>query len=422
MKKLLVLLLFSLLVFHLPAVRKALIIGNSDYGSQERNLNNPVNDATLLESTLKKYSFSVSKTINVNKRGFRDAVENFAEGLQSDDEVIFYFSGHGAQVNGRNYLLPSGCDIRREDDCDIEAVSANWILGLLSDAKTVIFILDACRNNPYIKKTKGDAVKGLAPMRTQSDKNQMIIYATEDGTEARDGEGKNSPFVQALVSNIEKSDKKLQDMLLDIKIEVIEATHKEQIPTAYGIMSDFYFKPRKVQTPRMEIENAVKRNPDTFSSGGGSNAPNPNYPKAVGWVNDFSGVLSEAKITEMTNWITKLKEKTDVEIAVVTVKELHGIDCRVFANELYKTWGVGNEQDEGVMLLITTTERELKFEVGYGLESVLTDQVTQNIYYKMKTTLMDSKDYNKAIEDAVVAMIIRICSSRNINPSAVIYK
>ena len=118
----------------------------------------------------------------------------------------------------------------------------------LSEAQNSIFILDACRDNPFIRK-KSSSQKGLAAMKTLSGKSQLIIFATEDNQLAYDGSDENSPFAEALVQNIENSDAKLQDMLPFIKRDVLAKTDQQQSPTAYGIlMSDFYIKEKRAQT------------------------------------------------------------------------------------------------------------------------------------------------------------------------------
>lgn len=247
MKKLIIIALLALLLGVLGAARKAVIIGNSDYQSPERNLTNPVNDARLLESTLSKYGFQVSTLLNATRSQTRNLIHATAENLAPTDDLVFYFSGHGIQVNGINYLIPVGSDIRTEVDCEDEAITANWIVEKLSEAQNSIFILDACRDNPFIRK-KSSAAKGLAAMKTLSGKSQLIIFATEDNQVAYDGKGINSPFAEALVHNIDNLDAKLQDMLPGIKRDVLAKTANQQSPTAYGIlMNDFYFKEKRSQ-------------------------------------------------------------------------------------------------------------------------------------------------------------------------------
>ena len=263
MKRLLIsILIVTCALGTLSAARKALLIGNANYGSSAKNLKNPVSDTQLLERVLKDKGFSVSSHLNTGQKAFRDAVRKFGEGLKSEDEVVFYFSGHGAQINGVNYLIPIDADIVNDYDCETEAVSANWVLNSLSQAVTGIFILDACRNNPYLK-SKGEGSRGLAAMKTVTP-SQIIIFATEEGKEALDGSGANSPFVEALATQISSSHQKFTDMLPLIKQEVLQKTNHRQSPTAYGIPTQpFYFslapevkedKPVTPAPPKPQIE------------------------------------------------------------------------------------------------------------------------------------------------------------------------
>ena len=93
---------------------------------------------------------------------------------------------------------------------------------------------------------------------------------------------------------------------------------------------------------------------------------NTDIPQPTGWVNDYAGVLTEANKAELTNWLTELKEKTDVEMAIAIFADIGGMDYSNFATDLFRAWGVGNIKDEGILLLIAVQERKIKFEVGYG--------------------------------------------------------
>jgi len=245
MKKYLVLLSMVLLLAGLFAARKAVVIGNSTYSPYLNDLSNPVNDALLLQKTLTNTGFQVSLLTDASRRQIRDLVQEVSQELKESDELFFYYSGHGIQVNGVNYLLPIGADIQDEIDCEDEAISANWMLGKLSAAGTVIFILDACRDNPFLR-TKSSSSKGLAVMKTLSGKNQIIVYATEENQLAQDGSGGNSPFAEVLARHIDSSEQKFQEMLPSIKREVLAKTNNAQSPTAYGILlNDFYFREPK---------------------------------------------------------------------------------------------------------------------------------------------------------------------------------
>lgn len=139
------------------------------------------------------------------------------------------------------------------------------------------------------------------------------------------------------------------------------------------------------------------------------------FPAAQGWVNDFGGVLSPETKAELTAWLTELKEKTGVEMAIAIFPDLGGADYQNFATDLYREWGVGTQKDEGVLLLIALAERKIKFEVGYGSEEYLTDIYTNTAYQEMLNSFAASKDdYNKAVKIATLVILNRIAQTKNV--------
>jgi len=245
----------------LNAARKALVIGNAAY-SGKQSLNNPLNDAADISSALKELGFSVTSLQNLSLRGLKEGIDAFTLNLSPVDEVLFYYSGHGAQASGENYLIPIGASIKTPADYAWEAVSASWALQRMAVARLTIFVLDACRNDPT---TKSFGVKGLAKLEPENG-SQYVIYATEKDAEALDGASRNSPFAESFVRNLRSSPKKIEDMMKDVRAEVRRATSNQQNPTAYGILDmDFYFnssaspavteaKPVTPTTPKPQIE------------------------------------------------------------------------------------------------------------------------------------------------------------------------
>ncbi|MFO0348973.1 MAG: caspase domain-containing protein, partial [Alphaproteobacteria bacterium] len=137
-----------------PEPRFALVIGVEDYGPEIGRLKNPVNDARLLAATLERVGFRVTRLENVNRRQFRDAAAAFGNRLKAGGPTavgLFYFAGHGLQVNGRNWLVPKGAVVNSEADVEDETVRADYVLDQMDLARNQlnIVILDACRNNPF---------------------------------------------------------------------------------------------------------------------------------------------------------------------------------------------------------------------------------------------------------------------------------
>jgi len=129
--------------------RIALVIGNSAYSSGP--LKNPVNDAADMAAILKKLGFSVTLKKNARLQEMDEALEAFGNRLKRGGVGLFYYAGHGVQVNGANYLLPIGAKINKEADVKYQAVDANKILDEMATANNGlnIVMLDACRDNPF---------------------------------------------------------------------------------------------------------------------------------------------------------------------------------------------------------------------------------------------------------------------------------
>lgn len=172
-----VLLLWPVLALAEP--RTALVVGNAGY--RDSPLNNPVNDARDVAEALRAMGFEVVQRENLDKRGFDAVVGDFARRLKERGGVgLFYYSGHGAQVKGENFLIPVSAAIASEADVEYEAVNAGRILRNMEQAGNGlnIVVLDACRNNPYRSWYRSET-KGLARMDAPT--GSIIAYATAPG-------------------------------------------------------------------------------------------------------------------------------------------------------------------------------------------------------------------------------------------------
>ena len=160
--------------------RVALVIGNSAYtDTKMAELPQAKNDAQGMETALKQFGFQVTLLIDADKRMMVDAVARFRQQLRNDNVALFYFSGHGLQENGINYLIPLASGIKENVDVPYKAVSANWVLDSMEKQNKQgvnIMILDACRN-PFPDSNKGIPA-GLAPMKATG---SIIAYATASG-------------------------------------------------------------------------------------------------------------------------------------------------------------------------------------------------------------------------------------------------
>jgi len=239
---------FALLLFvPLLAVaepRVALVIGNSAYASGP--LRNPANDADLMSETLKKVGFDVIERRDADQVAMKRAIQDFGARLEAAGPKavgLFYYAGHGVQLEGRNYLIPTTAKIEREGDVEIEAVSADWVIAQMRYARNAlnIVILDACRNNPFVRSLRS-ADRGLAMMYAPT--GILIAYSAAPGSVAEDGEGRNSPYTTALSRAMLEVHEPLLEVFAEVREDVLAATGQRQVPGEYDEVvggRHFYF-------------------------------------------------------------------------------------------------------------------------------------------------------------------------------------
>jgi uncharacterized caspase-like protein len=204
---------------------------------------NSVNDAQDIAAQLKTFGFEVILKTNADKKTMLYAIDDFERKIRNADTAMFYFSGHGLQVNGRNYLLPLGSHIKTESDIEIECVDAYRILGKMesSGERVNLVVLDACRNNPLARMFRGLS-RGLA--RMDAPKGSLIAYSTAPGDVAEDGFGQNSPYTEALKRHMRAPGMNIEIMFKQVRKDVIASTGGRQIPwEATSLIGDFYFVP-----------------------------------------------------------------------------------------------------------------------------------------------------------------------------------
>ena len=189
MQRLLLSLLLIVLVPSAHAQRYALVIGNSNYGSNIGALKNPINDAKDMSALLRKKDFKVTTLTNANQRQMEQSIAQFSKQLNEKNAVgLFFFAGHGIEVGGRNYLIPLNANINGEGDVKYEAVDAGRVMSGMEYAGNNLnmIVLDACRNNPFARSFRS-ASRGLA--RMDPPKGSLVLYATSPGDVAADGSG-----------------------------------------------------------------------------------------------------------------------------------------------------------------------------------------------------------------------------------------
>jgi hypothetical protein len=251
---LLVSLTLTLPAFAQSVVKSALVIGNTHYPSPNA-LNNPTHDADIVGNALSQLGFTLvgnGPMKDVDLPTFKKAVSDFAEVAGKSDVVVFYFSGHGIQMEGENYLVPIDADpIHGASDVPVQMIAASEILSILdkTEIRLKIIILDACRDNPfatkgYLAPTKGLAImsQGLTAMRAPI--GTVIWYATQPGATASDVGANGGPFSNALAENVVKPGDDIYAVFNHTGIAVMKSTNKRQQPwlAATPLDGDFYFR------------------------------------------------------------------------------------------------------------------------------------------------------------------------------------
>ncbi len=233
--------------------RIALVIGNSAYSFGP--LKNPVNDATDMAATLKKLGFNVTMKKNAKLHEMDEAIEAFGNKLKKGGVGLFFYAGHGVQVNGVNYLIPVDARINKESDVKYKAMDVNKILDEMANANNGlnIVILDACRDNPFTRSFR-NATRGLAIVST-APTGTFISYSTSPGNVARDGEGRNSPYTKALIKYMQEPEVSITDVFMNVRKELREEIG--QVPWELSSLEGkFYFnsgRANKVAEPIKDI-------------------------------------------------------------------------------------------------------------------------------------------------------------------------
>jgi hypothetical protein len=212
----------------------ALVIGNAAYPGSGR-LDNPVNDANAISQKLRSMGFTVTTVTDANRQRLVQAMAQFRRSAASADLSLLFYSGHGVQIFGTNYILPTDVDQTDTAQATIQGVRLNEVIGNFMPGKTKIVFLDACRDNPLQRTGDRSVTKGLAPISVAE--GTLISYATKDGQTAADGVGsKNSPFTQALLEHL-SDPQDIGVVLRKVREKVMRATGGKQQPWEYGSLT-----------------------------------------------------------------------------------------------------------------------------------------------------------------------------------------
>ena len=235
--------------------RIALVIGNGRYGAAP--LPNPGNDATAMADLLDQAGFSVERLLDAGRDEMATVIWRFAQTAQRGETrmALFYYAGHGAQLDWRNYLLPVDAQVRNSQELRERCVDLGLLLGQWAEVKdkTFIVILDACRNDPF-----GDGYRPEHKGLSQFDApvGCLLAYATAPGNVAADGAGKNGLYTEHLVRELSRRGTRIEDALKRVRLGVRLASGGEQVPwETTSLESDVFIfndAPRKLSESELE--------------------------------------------------------------------------------------------------------------------------------------------------------------------------
>ena len=226
-----------------PTQRYALVIGNEAY-QYNTPLKNPANDAKAMTEALRKLGFEVSVAINSDLRVMNKSINEWVQKLGTNDISLFYFAGHGAEIDGENYLFPIDANPKNKADVEFEAYPVSRMLGKLATTKvlTNIILLDACRNNPFVRswsRNVGD-VGGLANMNAP--KGTFIGFAATPGATASDGTRTNGLYTEAILKAVQVPNLTIDQIFNQVNKYVRIVSGGGQIPfKSSSLEDDFYF-------------------------------------------------------------------------------------------------------------------------------------------------------------------------------------
>ena len=225
-------------------VRLALVLGNGKYQTVP-TLENPANDAADLAQALRGVGFEVIEQRDATREAMAKAVHDFSDRLHDADVALFFYAGHGMQMNGENYLLPVDAKIESQADVRFNTINLSDIQQEMEGSGRVnIIILDACRNNPFAEALArhGRAIPGRGLGRIDAaGEGSLIVYSTQPNNVALDGAGRNSPFTAALLKYVATPGLEVRQMISKVRGDVLQATDRRQTPwDSSSLVGDVY--------------------------------------------------------------------------------------------------------------------------------------------------------------------------------------
>ena len=353
-----------------PPARVALVIGVARYASQ--SLRNPDNDAKLISAELTKLGFSVRTLIDPRRADVMQAVDRFAADAKTADAAVIYFAGHGMELDGQAYLLPS--DARFDPDALIPStlLAAKLREGVLNANSLRLLILDACRNVP-----SGAGLHAGVLQRESGGTSALVVtvMAAASGQTASDGESgdKDSPFALALVAALDRPGMTAGELPSYLQSEVLYRTKNEQTPDLQGIWRDssWSFSPQTAAEASQEAQNRRKRSEDAFWDSIRDSADPSDYEAYLANVDEgrFTGVYRDAALKRAATLKTQAKPAPPLAkpSAAGAMDQARAAFARQDYAEAVKDWTLAAEAGDAAAM----TDLGLAAVNGYGAPSDL---------------------------------------------------
>ncbi|MGH6644230.1 MAG: caspase family protein, partial [Bradyrhizobium sp.] len=273
--------------------RLAFVIGNSAYASLPR-LKNALADADLIGKSLTSIGFDVQMARDTSKTALEQSLISFRNKIGAGDTVVIYYAGHGLQASDENFLIPVDAKLTDALDLPLTAVSAKQVLDLIerTNAGAIIFILDACRDNPFTANgpksrsiANSDSIsRGLARLSSKHT-GTLIAFSTSPGDVAQDGAGKNSPYSEALAAALQTPGQSIEAIFKMTRARVVDQTDGRQVPWENSsLVQDILLVPKPGEPP------AITPSPCDLA------AAHPSDPERVGPSVDYGSLDPQVAI------------------------------------------------------------------------------------------------------------------------------
>ena len=224
-------------------VRVALVIGAQNY-TAVAPLRHALNDAQDMAAILRSKGFQVEALYDPRtKREIKDAITRYYNSMVDHSGAVglIYYAGHGIQYHGDNYLIPVAADLQNPGDVEDQCIKLNSVMAVVESPNSLnIFLLDACRRNMFVSFSR-DVQQGLS--KVSAPQGSIVVFATQPGTIASDGTGRNGLFTSKIIKYIDEPELNIGDVFKKVKQDVFKESDKGQLPSVEdnSIGGDFYF-------------------------------------------------------------------------------------------------------------------------------------------------------------------------------------